>query len=140
MALHRAAPHAASVEVGVIGFRSDRGRIKEQFGAHQRHRARGFGIPLVPAHADADPRAKDVPDLETGIAGPEIIFFLITGAVGNVALAIQAHDRAVGADHRETVVIMRRSEEHTSELPSLMRNSYDVFCLKKKKETNPRTL
>src|SRR3546814_3909774 len=26
-----------------------------------------------------------------------------------------------------------RSEEHTSELPSLMRNSYAVFCLKKKK-------
>src|SRR3546814_3373154 len=25
-----------------------------------------------------------------------------------------------------------RSEEHTSELPSLMRNSYAVFCLKKK--------
>src|SRR3546814_9696059 len=28
-----------------------------------------------------------------------------------------------------------RSEEHTSELPSLMRLSYDVFCLKKKKNT-----
>src|SRR3546814_1697988 len=27
-----------------------------------------------------------------------------------------------------------RSEEHTSELPSLMRNSYAVFCLKKKNE------
>src|SRR3546814_7246239 len=26
-----------------------------------------------------------------------------------------------------------RSEEHTSELPSLMRMSYAVFCLKKKK-------
>src|SRR3546814_2366929 len=26
-----------------------------------------------------------------------------------------------------------RSEEHTSELQSLMRNSYDVFCLKKQK-------
>src|SRR3546814_1030904 len=26
-----------------------------------------------------------------------------------------------------------RSEEHTSELPSLMRNSYAVFCLQKKK-------
>src|SRR3546814_10716748 len=25
-----------------------------------------------------------------------------------------------------------RSEEHTSELQSLMRNSYDVYCLKKK--------
>src|SRR3546814_9169224 len=29
-----------------------------------------------------------------------------------------------------------RSEEHTSELQSLMRNSYAVFCLKKKRETN----
>src|SRR3546814_8513287 len=28
-----------------------------------------------------------------------------------------------------------RSEEHTSELQSLMRNSYAVFCLKKKKIT-----
>src|SRR3546814_1541839 len=32
------------------------------------------------------------------------------------------------ADGEET-----RSEEHTSELQSLMRNSYAVFCLKKKK-------
>src|SRR3546814_1088397 len=30
---------------------------------------------------------------------------------------------------------VRRSEEHTSELQSLMRNSYAVFCLKKKKNT-----
>src|SRR3546814_7391030 len=29
-----------------------------------------------------------------------------------------------------------RSEEHTSELQSLMRNSYDVFCLNKKKHKN----
>src|SRR3546814_4034417 len=29
-----------------------------------------------------------------------------------------------------------RSEEHTSELQSLMRNSYAVFCLKKKKNTS----
>src|SRR3546814_7282113 len=29
----------------------------------------------------------------------------------------------------------RRSEEHTSELQSLMRISYAVFCLKKKKQT-----
>src|SRR3546814_8840611 len=32
----------------------------------------------------------------------------------------------------------RRSEEHTSELQSLMRISYAVFCLKKKKQTEPR--
>src|SRR3546814_6003791 len=31
--------------------------------------------------------------------------------------------------------IAARSEEHTSELQSLMRISYAVFCLKKKKET-----
>src|SRR3546814_4611964 len=30
----------------------------------------------------------------------------------------------------------RRSEEHTSELQSLMRISYAVFCLKKKKKSN----
>src|SRR3546814_1846693 len=30
----------------------------------------------------------------------------------------------------------RRSEEHTSELQSLMRLSYAVFCLKKKKKSN----
>src|SRR3546814_5011653 len=31
-----------------------------------------------------------------------------------------------------------RSEEHTSELQSLMRISYAVFCLKKKRTTNSR--
>src|SRR3546814_6687231 len=30
----------------------------------------------------------------------------------------------------------RRSEEHTSEIQSLMRSSYAVFCLKKKKNNN----
>src|SRR3546814_4189697 len=33
----------------------------------------------------------------------------------------------------------RRSEEHTSELQSLMRLSYAVFCLKKKKKKNETT-
>src|SRR3546814_8452937 len=32
-----------------------------------------------------------------------------------------------------------RSEEHTSELQSLMRNSYAVFCLKKKIKTHRST-
>src|SRR3546814_10918239 len=44
----------------------------------------------------------------------------------------------VGIDHRSlyydaTQSFGRRSEEHTSELQSLMRLSYAVFCLKKKK-------
>src|SRR3546814_2018443 len=34
------------------------------------------------------------------------------------------------------VALLRRSEEHTSELQSLMRISYAVFCLNKKKNVN----
>src|SRR3546814_2533679 len=37
------------------------------------------------------------------------------------------------AELRAAGVVVRRSEEHTSELQSLMRISYAVFCLKKKK-------
>src|SRR3546814_3033810 len=32
------------------------------------------------------------------------------------------------------LILLNRSEEHTSELQSLMRTSYAVFCLKKKKK------
>src|SRR3546814_8653648 len=39
--------------------------------------------------------------------------------------------------HRETDA--NRSEEHTSELQSLMRISYAVFCLKKKKTNKQKT-
>src|SRR3546814_10829721 len=42
-----------------------------------------------------------------------------------------------GAD--ELTPGLPRSEEHTSELQSLMRISYAVFCLKKKKRTKTKT-
>src|SRR3546814_7825876 len=38
---------------------------------------------------------------------------------------------------RVEILTTARSEEHTSELQSLMRISYAVFCLKKKKNTTP---
>src|SRR3546814_6807018 len=38
---------------------------------------------------------------------------------------------------RQCLGRMRRSEEHTSELQSLMRNSYAVLCLKTKTEHQP---
>src|SRR3546814_10033144 len=41
--------------------------------------------------------------------------------------------RVCRADADRGVVFQTRSEEHTSELQSLMRISYAVFCLKKKK-------
>src|SRR3546814_1610056 len=40
----------------------------------------------------------------------------------------------------EFTLIDPRSEEHTSELQSLMRISYAVFCLKKKKKQSTVTL
>src|SRR3546814_1781573 len=42
--------------------------------------------------------------------------------------------RSVDGEASETVDSTFRSEEHTSELQSLMRISYAVFCLKKKKK------
>src|SRR3546814_9513011 len=54
----------------------------------------------------------------------------------NVGADVQQVARGIGLDNR-----IGRSEEHTSELQSLMRNSYAVFCLKKqkKKHTKPHT-
>src|SRR3546814_3666470 len=50
----------------------------------------------------------------------------------------EGREVGVGVGEQEHLVARRleprRSEEHTSELQSLMRNSYDVFCLKKKKQ------
>src|SRR3546814_1733299 len=47
-------------------------------------------------------------------------------------IAVAAHDDET-LEHVEEAA---RSEEHTSELQSLMRNSYAVFCLKKKNSQN----
>src|SRR3546814_11020324 len=51
-------------------------------------------------------------------------------ATGDLIGMAQPADRHPGDDLRKHV--LRRSEEHTSELQSLMRISYAVFCLKKK--------
>src|SRR3546814_6622527 len=47
-------------------------------------------------------------------------------------------DRAAPLSDRQGGV-RTRSEEHTSELQSLMRISYAVFCLKKKNKTTTKT-
>src|SRR3546814_10800831 len=44
--------------------------------------------------------------------------------------------RSRPTDHALCAPAPQRSEEHTSELQSLMRISYAVFCLKKKKKLN----
>src|SRR3546814_7516250 len=54
-------------------------------------------------------------------------------AVERAGLVLVVADHGRGhAHHREHVAQHVRSEEHTSELQSLMRISYAVFCLKTK--------
>src|SRR3546814_11538988 len=53
------------------------------------------------------------------------LHLMLTGSIGE---RIGAAHSAVAVEDHEI-----RSEEHTSELQSLMRSSYAVFCLKKKK-------
>src|SRR3546814_1530011 len=62
----------------------------------------------------------------------DIAFFLLL-AVG-AGYALTGYGSAM--DYYEKIILcgaVFRSEEHTSELQSLMRISYAVFCLKKKK-------
>src|SRR3546814_1884235 len=55
------------------------------------------------------------------------------------SVALIAGQALNAAPQRGIAGIRDRSEEHTSELQSLMRNSYAVFCLKKKTTANTRT-
>src|SRR3546814_10035638 len=83
-------------------FRSD---------SRPRGRAGGHGKPC----ADSTWRAV----IRLGVAGPDRGRTSCTNA-------------AAGTFRRRDIPSQERSEEHTSELQSLMRISYAVFCLKKK--------
>src|SRR3546814_8796276 len=76
--------------------------------------------------------AGDVISGTTSISGRDTRFAYqgIAGAAFNITdqLALTADYRYFGVPD----VDFTRSEEHTSELQSLMRTSYAVFCLKKK--------
>src|SRR3546814_1602744 len=60
------------------------------------------------------------------------IFIFPEHARGEIPLVVVADWRL----ERRFRIAEDRSEEHTSELQSLMRISYAVFCLKKKKKKN----
>src|SRR3546814_1824880 len=62
-----------------------------------------------------------------------LVVAVVVGLLGDlivlvIAVVAVAHGRLAGIGAHTAA----RSEEHTSELPSLMRTSYAVFCLKKK--------
>src|SRR3546814_9952378 len=68
-------------------------------------------------------------DLDTMISNVEV------GDTSNWSKVPSSRSRAIDSD---VSISALRSEEHTSELQSLMRISYAVFCLKKKKNTHTR--
>src|SRR3546814_6093814 len=94
---------------------------------------------VMPVRTEADDRTTEdvavalyaLQRLEKAVGGQVLAGLLehLDQHVGN-ALAVD------GADIRVTAEL--RSEEHTSELQSLMRISYSVFCLQKKKKTQQK--
>src|SRR3546814_1405106 len=61
----------------------------------------------------------------------ELLFMIDVGAQGLLIAVTEPDDAGIFFMLGEAEAV--RSEEHTSELQSLMRISYAVFCLKKKK-------
>src|SRR3546814_4286538 len=71
-------------------------------------------------------------DLGAVIGGEGFLDAPSDALTGSVAAAATATTGFTGMDLFWCMMIGLRSEEHTSELQSLMRISYAVFCLKKK--------
>src|SRR3546814_2323986 len=64
---------------------------------------------------------------------------LVWGSRSQVGCVVVIRFRFSGVGGRDWHGSTSRSEEHTSELQSLMRISYAVFCLKKKKKKSQQT-
>src|SRR3546814_4411245 len=73
-------------------------------------------------------------EIEALVLGARIIESWADAALAKAAADVVAKVEAVLPEGLRDHV-SRRSEEHTSELQSLMRISYAVFCLKKKTTT-----
>src|SRR3546814_4891554 len=69
-------------------------------------------------------------DTHTGEAVIELLFAM--NADAGTTLVLVTHDEHLASRCSRVLRLDGRSEEHTSELQSLMRISYAVFCLNKK--------
>src|SRR3546814_8069762 len=57
-----------------------------------------------------------------------------TNMIEKLSYTVNEAAAAAGISRTKLYELINRSEEHTSELQSLMRTSYAVFCLNKKKD------
>src|SRR3546814_9218301 len=67
---------------------------------------------------------------------------LVKGSADRAVISTSGASRAASSTSRSGIpqnTRQRRSEEHTSELQSLKRNSYAGYCLKKKKKNKFET-
>src|SRR3546814_3481716 len=109
-------------------FRSVPRRIEARHGRQEAFPHEGNGVfHLV---GDEEPVGPERPRLpEQRDLAADRLFQIIAFGRRRRAIVAQRHQRL---DPRAMVDQALRSEEHTSELQSLMRISYAVFCLKKK--------
>src|SRR3546814_3685431 len=94
--------------------------------------------------------------LAYGIPDSDYVMLSFSCAVGKPVVNVNVQDEESSAEEgalmhvrlsvggkkiefSEKAILNERSEEHTSELQSLMRISYAVFCLKKKKNKKVNT-
>ena len=103
MTLHTPSPvrHAVYIKYRLGAYRCG---VKYHIRAHESHAAGAFRKPLIPAYTDADLSEAGVPDLEAGVAGREVEFFLIELIIRNVSFAVYAEYGAVCVYHCNAVV------------------------------------
>src|SRR3546814_4150691 len=87
--------------------------------------AGGHWNPMQKQHGKNNPQGMHMGDLPNLLIG--------TDGRGSMEITVPGADLASGSNPMLDAD-GARSEEHTSELQSLMRISYAVFCLKKKKK------
>src|SRR3546814_1117931 len=75
---------------------------------------------------------------QAGFSLVELMISLVLGliVIGGVTTVFLSNQQSYRSNEGLSQLQENRSEEHTSELQSLMRISYAVFCLKKKTKYN----
>src|SRR3546814_9293749 len=122
---------AASVRIGAESV-----PVKVRFkhkSRKKRKNERGGAPKKNAASAGALRRVEQKNKGDAAICQQSELWRLFRRCVGGFAVTVKPFARGFGNPVAQYIT---RSEEHTSELQSLMRISYAVFCLKKKKESN----